>query len=169
MTENGFGIKENFLSEILLNIITKNIVSKRKNINQLSHFNSTRYVSDTNFSIQGKQAKTIENKVITYQLYLPLYNSLEWLEIGVPEEATIHFLALRNEKPIVVYGSSITQGACASRPGMAWTAILERKMDRPLLNFGFSGNGRLEKELIDLISEIDAKIFVLDCLPNLKT
>ncbi|MEX0288738.1 MAG: SGNH/GDSL hydrolase family protein, partial [Flavobacteriaceae bacterium] len=69
--------------------------------------------------------------------------------------------------PIVVYGTSIAQGACASRPGMAWTNILSRKMDRPLINLAFSGNGRLEKELIDILSEIDAKLYILDCLPNL--
>ncbi|MFN3380470.1 MAG: SGNH/GDSL hydrolase family protein, partial [Runella zeae] len=66
-----------------------------------------------------------------------------------------------------VYGTSIAQGACATRPGMAWTNILSRKLDRTVINLGFSGNGRLEKEVIDLINEIDAKVFVLDCLPNL--
>ncbi|MDN5210842.1 SGNH/GDSL hydrolase family protein [Fulvivirgaceae bacterium BMA12] len=102
-----------------------------------------------------------------YQLYLPLYNSVKWLEIGVPEGASFEPLPVRQEKPIVVYGTSIAQGACASRPGMAWTGILSRKMDRQLINLGFSGNGRLEKAIIDLLAEIDAKIYVLDCLPNL--
>ncbi|MBT3382208.1 MAG: acetylhydrolase [Prolixibacteraceae bacterium] len=102
-----------------------------------------------------------------YHLYLPLYNSVEWLKIGVAGDAHFEPLPTRKEKPIVVYGTSIAQGACASRPGMAWTSILERKMDRPLINLGFSGNGRLETELIDLLSEIDAKIYILDCLPNL--
>lgn len=102
-----------------------------------------------------------------YRLYLPLYNGVQWLEIGVPEDAVLLPLPARTEKPIVVYGTSIAQGACASRPGMAWTAILQRKMDRPMINLGFSGNGRLEKELIDLIGEIDAKVIILDCLPNL--
>ena len=102
-----------------------------------------------------------------YHLYLPLYNSVEWLEIGVDEDALFEPLPTRKEKPIVVYGTSIAQGACASRPGMAWTSILERKMDRPIINLGFSGNGKLEDELIDLLAEIDAKIYILDCLPNL--
>ncbi|MEZ4968259.1 MAG: SGNH/GDSL hydrolase family protein [Flavobacteriaceae bacterium] len=102
-----------------------------------------------------------------YQLFLPLYNEVEWLEIGVPKDAVLEPLPLRSEKPIVVYGTSIAQGACASRPGMAWTSILERKLDRPLINLAFSGNGRLEEEVINFITEIDAKIFVLDCLPNL--
>ncbi len=102
-----------------------------------------------------------------YTLYLPLYNSIKWLEILVPETSIFYPLPVRLEKPIVVYGTSIAQGACASRPGLAWTSILERKLDRPVVNLGFSGNGRLEKEMIDLISEIDATIYVLDCLPNM--
>ena len=102
-----------------------------------------------------------------YQLYLPLYNSVEWLEIGTSEESIFEPLPLRQEKPIVVYGTSIAQGACASRPGMAWTSILQRKLDRPMVNFAFSGNGRLETEMIDYLTEIDAKLYILDCLPNL--
>ncbi len=102
-----------------------------------------------------------------YRLFLPLYNSVRDLEIGVPEGSIFNVLPQRPEKPIVVYGTSIAQGACATRPGMAWTNILSRKLDRTVINLGFSGNGRLEKEVIDLINEIDAKVFVLDCLPNL--
>ncbi|MGA0560139.1 SGNH/GDSL hydrolase family protein [Larkinella sp. VNQ87] len=104
-----------------------------------------------------------------YRLYLPLYNTVKWLEIGLPTGVTITPLPVRDDKPIVVYGTSIAQGACASRPGMAWTAILGRKLDRPLINLAFSGNGRLEKEIIELLPQIDAKVYVLDCLPNLIT
>ncbi len=102
-----------------------------------------------------------------YRLYLPLYNQVNWLEIGVGETAYFEALPVRQEKPIVVYGTSIAQGACASRPGMAWTAILGRKLDRPVINLGFSGWGRLETPVIDLLTEIDAKVYILDCLPNL--
>ncbi|MCE6989242.1 SGNH/GDSL hydrolase family protein [Dyadobacter sp. CY323] len=102
-----------------------------------------------------------------YRLFLPLYNNVKWLEIGTPEGTEFTALPVRADKPVVVYGTSIAQGACASRPGMAWTAILERKLDHPLINLAFSGNGRLEKEVVDLVSEIDAKIYILDCLPNL--
>ncbi|GAB3251920.1 SGNH/GDSL hydrolase family protein [Larkinella harenae] len=104
-----------------------------------------------------------------YRLYLPLYNAVKWLEIGVPKGVTLTPLPVRDDKPIVVYGTSIAQGACASRAGMAWTAILGRKMDRPLINLAFSGNGQLEKEIVELLPQIDAKIYVLDCLPNLIT
>jgi len=104
-----------------------------------------------------------------YKLYLPLYNTVEWLKIGVPVGSSFTPLPLSKEKPIVVYGSSIVQGAAASRPGMAWTSIVGRRMERPLINLGFSGNARLDSEVIDLMSEIEAKVFVLDCLPNLAS
>ncbi|WP_339793205.1 SGNH/GDSL hydrolase family protein [uncultured Imperialibacter sp.] len=102
-----------------------------------------------------------------YRIYLPLYNSVSWLEVGVETSAHFKPLPVRKEKPIVVYGTSIAHGACASRPGMAWTSILGRKMDRPLINLAFSGNGRLDSSVVDFVNEIDAKVFVLDCLPNL--
>ncbi|MEZ5043865.1 MAG: SGNH/GDSL hydrolase family protein [Saprospiraceae bacterium] len=104
-----------------------------------------------------------------YRLYLPLYNSVTWIEIGVADDTYFAPLPVRKEKPIVAYGTSIAHGACASRPGMAWTGILGRKLDRPLINLAFSGNGRLEKELIELIGEIAAKVYILDCLPNLTS
>lgn len=102
-----------------------------------------------------------------YRLYLPLYNQVTWLEVGVPDSNEFEFLPTRLEKPIVVYGTSIAQGACASRPGMAWTSILGRKLDRPLINLAFSGNGRLEDEISDLLVEKEPKLYILDCLPNL--
>ena len=96
-----------------------------------------------------------------------MYNEVEWLEIGVKNNSNFNPLLPRKEKPIVVYGTSIAQGACASRPGMAWASILSRRMDRPLINLGLDGNGKMHPEVIDLISEIDSKIFIIDCIPNL--
>jgi lysophospholipase L1-like esterase len=101
------------------------------------------------------------------RLYLPLYNTVSWINIGVPADAKFSSFPTDKEKPIVLYGTSIMQGACASRPGLAWPNILGRKMDRPVINLGFSGNGQLEPLLIDLMSETDARLFVLDCMPNL--
>ena len=104
-----------------------------------------------------------------YRLFFPLYNSVKWMEIGVPDSAELKFIPVLKEKPIVVYGTSIAQGGCASRPGMAWTNILSRKLDYPVINLAFSGNGPLEKELVDLIDEIDASLYIFDCLPNMGT
>lgn len=103
-----------------------------------------------------------------YAAYLPLYNGIESLEIGVPAGAQFAGLAPRAEKPIVFYGTSITHGACASRPGMVHTAILGRRFDRPVINVGFSGNGRMDAAVGELLTEVDAAVYVIDCLPNMQ-
>lgn len=104
----------------------------------------------------------------SYRLYLPLYNGLETLQLGVPEGAILAPAAVEQNRPVVVYGSSIVQGGCASRPGMAYPAILGRQLGVPMINLGFSGNGRAEPEVADLIAELDASVFILDPLPNLS-
>lgn len=101
-----------------------------------------------------------------YAAYLPLYNGIEMLEIGVPKGAKFEGLAPRS-KPVVFYGTSITHGACASRPGMVHTAILGRRLDRPVVNLGFSGNGRMDAAVGELLTHIDAAAYVIDCLPNM--
>ena len=103
-----------------------------------------------------------------YAIYLPLYNGIDSLSIGVPTGASFERLAPRTEKPIVFYGTSITHGACASRPGMAHVAILGRRFDKPVVNLGFSGNGRMDAAVGDLLVKIDAAVYVIDCLPNMN-
>jgi lysophospholipase L1-like esterase len=102
-----------------------------------------------------------------YYLYLPPYNEVKWLSIGVPAEERFSFAKDQNGKPIVAYGTSIMQGAVASRPGLAWTNILHRKLDRTVINLGFSGNGKLEKPIFDLMAKVDAALYIIDCMPNL--
>ena len=102
-----------------------------------------------------------------YTLYFPLYNGVHRLELGVPEGAAFAFVPPRTDRPVVCYGTSILHGACASRPGMAWPAILGRRLDRPVINLGFSGNGRMEPEVGALLAELDPSVYVIDCLPNL--
>lgn len=101
-----------------------------------------------------------------YTLYLPLYNGVDKLEIGVPSGSEFASVAPRKEKPIVFYGTSIMHGACASRPGMSITGIVGRRLNRPVINLGFSGNGRLEPEVGEFLCELDPAVFVIDCLPN---
>lgn len=103
----------------------------------------------------------------TYTAYLPLYNSTTEIRIGVPSGSTFQPVAPRQEKPIVFYGTSITHGASASRPGIAHVAILGRRLDMPVVNLGFSGNGKMEPEVGALLTEIDAAVYVIDCLPNM--
>lgn len=110
-----------------------------------------------------------EGEMREYLLYLPLYNGTKSLEIGVPQGKRLQNVLQRpREKahPVVYYGSSITQGGCASRPGMAFTNILSRALDRPIVNLGFSGSAMLEQEVADLMAELDPVVFVLDALPN---
>ena len=102
-----------------------------------------------------------------YTVYFPLFNNLERVEIGLPHGSSFELLPAREEAPIVYYGTSIIHGASASRPGMSLTAQLGRRLDRTFINLGFSGNGKMEIELAQLIAEIDAAVYVIDCLPNM--
>lgn len=120
------------------------------------------------FQSNRKEGADEVDGMYEYQLYLPLYNGIKWLEIGVQEKDKFSFMPLPAERPVVVYGTSIAQGACASRAGMAWTNIVQRNLDRPVINLGFSGNGKLEKEVLSLITELEPDLIILDCLPNLN-
>jgi hypothetical protein len=105
-----------------------------------------------------------------YLVYFPLYNGVSSVEIGIPSDAKLYKpdpRAAEKSKPIVFYGTSITQGGCASRPGMCHPAILGRRLDRPTINLGFSGNGRMEAEVATLLAELDPAVYVIDCLPNM--
>lgn len=103
----------------------------------------------------------------TYTAYLPLYNGIEALAIGVPEGARFNGLAPRTSPTLVFYGTSIMQGACASRPGMAISAILGRRLARPVINLGFSGNGVMEQAVGALMAELTPAAYIIDCLPNM--
>jgi broad specificity phosphatase PhoE len=105
-----------------------------------------------------------------YLLYLPLYNGVKSVELGVPTNNIIEKAPAwgpGTRKPIVFYGTSILQGLSASRPGMVHSAILSRKFNWPVINLGFSGNGKMEPELATLLAELDPSVYVLDCLPNM--
>ena len=103
-----------------------------------------------------------------YSLYLPLYNGLDTVSLGVKPAAVVAKAPQGPKRaPIVFYGTSITQGGCASRPGMAHTSILGRRLNRPSINLGFSGNGTMDMEIADLMAELDAAVYVIDCVPNM--
>ena len=105
-----------------------------------------------------------------YMLYLSLYDGVKSLEIGIDEGAYIEQPAVKSpsqEKPIVMYGTSILQGGCASRPGMAHTNIIGRRLDKEVFNLGFSGNARLDLEIAELMATVkDPCVFILDYVPN---
>ncbi len=120
-------------------------------------------------TVAAKMASGIAPGRREYLMYLPLYNGVDSMEIGLPESASLAPGKPRSEKPIVFYGTSINQGGCASRPGMAYTAILGRRLDRPFLNLGVGGCGTMDPEMGDLLAELDAAVYVVDCLPNMST
>lgn len=107
-----------------------------------------------------------------YLLYLPLYNGVQSLEVGVSVGSELKPGPMRAKEksgPIVFYGTSITHGACASRPGMTHPAILGRRLEYPIINLGFSGNGTMDLEIADLMVELEASVYVIDCLPNMNS
>lgn len=107
-----------------------------------------------------------------YLLNLPLYDGIESIYIGVNADAEISKPVapwLTVKKPVVYYGSSIAQGGCASRPGMAFTNILARKLDRTFINMGFSGSGTFDSSVAVAMCEADAALYVVDCNPNTET
>jgi hypothetical protein len=106
-----------------------------------------------------------------YRLNLPLYNGVLDLSLGVPSTAVFQAdTSYTTAPPVVVYGTSITQGGVASRPGMAWTNILGRALGREVLNFGFSGNGLMEIGVAEWLVQIGPVVgaFVIDCSWNMQ-
>lgn len=124
------------------------------------------------------QGKISERRIIgymdpverEYMLYLSLYDGVSSLQIGVDEGAVLAQPAVdspKRAKPVVMYGTSILQGGCANRPGMAHTNIIGRRLDREVINLGFSGNALLDMEIAELMASVeDPGLFVLDYAPN---
>jgi len=102
-------------------------------------------------------------------LYLPAYNDLVLLEIGLDPRAGLRPPPrFRLPRPVVVYGTSITQGGCASRSGNGWVPLLGRLLGVDVVNLGFSGNGQCDLEVADLMAEIDAACYVNDAIANMS-
>tara|TARA_B110000483_G_scaffold54994_1_gene68648 strand:- start:95 stop:1186 length:1092 start_codon:yes stop_codon:yes gene_type:complete len=106
-------------------------------------------------------------KLREFKIFLPLYDGVKNIEVGINSTSLIRKVKENTKKPIIFYGTSITQGGCASRPGMAHTNIISRKLDIDVVNFGFSGNGRMEQPIAELISETEPLFYVIECMPNM--
>ena len=102
-----------------------------------------------------------------FKIFLPLYDGVVNIEVGIDSNSVIEKPLKNRNKSIIFYGTSITQGGCASRPGMAHTNIISRKLDLDCINFGFSGNGRMEQPIAKLISESKPLFYVIECMPNM--
>lgn len=160
------------------------LFAKMPNIGRMEHFALTgsagldMYVSNDNgkemfvnsfrppLDIQDSYEGIIyfdEPKLREITINFPLYSSVSEMYIGLQEAATVcapDDYAI--EKPIVFYGSSITQGACASRPGNAYESIVSRRLDCNYINLGFSGNAKGEDAIAEYISNLDMSVFVYD-------
>ncbi|SFG03578.1 Lysophospholipase L1 [Salegentibacter agarivorans] len=112
--------------------------------------------------------RNMDGKNRIYKLYFPLYSGVQELEIGVENIASIKPVPRTKQPRVVIYGSSITQGASASRPGMTFTSIISRKLDVEIFNLGFSGSGKMEAEMAHILGQIAADVFILDCVPNIS-
>ena len=123
-------------------------------------------VADEYEGILKLESKRLRDITINF----PLYSNVSRLYIGVEKDSILERPSnYLNIKPIVYYGSSITQGGCASRPGMSYQSIISRKFNCDYINLGFSGNAKAEDEIIDYIKELDMSIFVYDYDHNAPT
>ncbi len=132
-----------------------------------------RYIKTTRFPVDSTRYKvelynSDQNTMHSFTLNFPLYNGVNSLEIGIDEGA-----AIESPRPFithgkfVIYGTSITQGGCVCRPGMAYSNIMSRNLDAEFINLGFSGNGKGEPALANLINQIsDVRFIILDYEAN---
>ncbi len=107
----------------------------------------------------------LEKEEREFRVYFPLYMRVEEAYIGIEEQASFEFIKKEQEK-IVIYGTSISQGGCATRPGMSYSNILDRKLDYEFINLGFSGSAHMEDRVIDLLNSIDMKYLIIEVESN---
>ena len=136
---------------------------------------SMKYHSTTNFGHNVDEYSfdfmlNVDAEWRTLTLNMPLYMGVEKVEIGLTADAE-----LEPVKPyefpgkFLFYGTSITQGGCANRPGMVFTNILSRMFDAEFINLGFSGNGKGEPEVARLLASIEDPIaYALDYEANVS-
>ena len=109
----------------------------------------------------------IPGKMREFRLYLPLYKPLKSLDVCVsPGARVLAPSPARLPLPVVFYGTSITQGGCASTAGSDFVSTLGRDLDLDVINLGFSGNGRGDPELAKLMTEVESALYVLDYVAN---
>lgn len=111
-----------------------------------------------------------EKKMRTITINFPLYSDVKELYVGIAKDSVVKEAGpYSNQKPVVYYGSSITQGGCASRPGMSYPGIISRTYNLDYINLGFSGNAKAEDEMIEYIKNLDMSVFVYDYDYNAPT
>ena len=103
------------------------------------------------------------SKMQNYTLWFPLYNDVKTLTIGLTKNSKVtNGKKYKDIKPILYYGSSITQGGCASRPDNSYSALISKRTNTDFVNLGFSGSGLAEEDMVKYLSKIDCSLFVCD-------
>ena len=104
-----------------------------------------------------------QKKLRYFTLNFPTYSRVSKVELGLEETATVGAgLPYRNKKPFVFYGSSITQGGCASRPGNNYISLVCRRLNLDYINLGFSGSGKAEDIIVDYMANLEMSAFISD-------
>lgn len=129
---------------------------------------STSTFTDTRFHYECPMFTGFARAMRVVTLNLPLYQAVKQIHVGLDKDARIAAPPPYDDpRPIVIYGTSITQGGFASHPGMAWTNIVSRRINREIYNFGFAGSGRGEPEMAEILATIpDPAFFILDYEAN---
>ncbi|OHT09799.1 G-D-S-L family lipolytic protein [Tritrichomonas foetus] len=109
----------------------------------------------------------LPEKITEYHVLLSTFDQVTELEIGVNDGSHFEYARRMNERPVIMYGTSIMHGACPCHAGNTWANMLHRKLDFPVYNMGVTGNGKLETDIISFIIKHQARAFVVDCLPNI--
>lgn len=121
-------------------------------------------------SIQSKLfVENLDGEMHEYMLYLPLYDGVNWVQIGVDSTATLVQPRVDNPRKgkIVFYGTSIMQGGCASRTGMVATSMIQRDLGVECVNLGTSGEGKMDFAIARAMATIDDVLcYVVDPVPN---
>jgi len=103
-----------------------------------------------------------DKKMRSFTINMPLYHDVDEIYVGLEKDSLLSSPTKLVQPPIVYYGSSITQGGCASRPGASYQAIIHRKIPYDYINLGFSGNCKGEDAMVDYIAGLEMSAFVLD-------
>jgi lysophospholipase L1-like esterase len=126
-------------------------------------YNKTLQPNPKQTELTGIVGVNPDKKFCDWVINFPLYGGAESVEIGLKTGSRIAPpRAHKIDRPVLFYGSSITQGGCASRPGNVYTSMLCRAVDAEQINLGFSGSARGELAMAEAINSLDLSVFVLD-------
>jgi len=132
--------------------------------------NRPRLVNDSLKLVESTYVSNLDGKMHEYMIYLPLYDGVESLYVKVDKDAAItsgNPRIIDSSRKVVAYGTSILQGGCASRTGMASTNILSRELNAEVINLGFSGEGKMDSYMAKAMADIpDVDLYLLDPIPN---